>query len=66
MERPGRNANPSQMLTPSRTFFVSAFLQYRQYFVESSVKAGPVESPEEYPYSFAYLAKRKAAGAKAR
>jgi hypothetical protein len=29
------------------------------------VKAGLVERPEEFPYCFTYVARRKAAGAKA-
>ncbi len=43
-----------------------SFLQHRKYIAENPVKAGLVESSEEYPYCFTYLAKRKAAGAKAR
>ncbi len=44
-------------------------VQARQYrtaipILENPVKAGLVESPEEYPYGFSYLAKRKAAGDK--
>ena len=36
------------------------------YIAENPVKAGLVDSPEEFPYCFTYLAKQKAAGAKAR
>ncbi len=42
-----------------------SFLRHRRYIAENPVKAGLVESPEKYPYGFSYLAKRKAAGAKA-
>ena len=40
--------------------------QHRQYIAQNPVRAGLVDSPREFPYCFAYLAKRKAAGAKAR
>ena len=43
-----------------------SFLRYRDYIAENPVKAGLVDSPEEFPYCFTYLAKQKAAGAKAR
>ena len=43
-----------------------SFSQHRGYIAENPVKAGLVDSPEEFPYCFAYLAKQKAAGAKAR
>ena len=42
-----------------------SFLRHREYIAENPVKAGLVESPEKFPYCFAYLAKEKAAGAKA-
>ena len=42
------------------------FSQHRGYIADNPVKAGLVDSPEEFPYCFAYLAKQKAAGAKAR
>ncbi len=42
-----------------------SFLQHREYIAENPVRAGLVDSPEKFPYCFAYLAKRKAAGAKA-
>ena len=40
-------------------------LRHRAYIASNPVKAGLADSFEEYPYCFAYLAKRKAAGAKA-
>jgi len=43
-----------------------SFLRYRDYIAQNPMKAGLVDLPEEFPYSFTYLAKRKAAGAKAR
>ncbi len=43
-----------------------SFLRHRQYIGQNPVKAGLAGSPEEFPYCFTYLAKRKAAGAKAR
>jgi putative transposase len=43
-----------------------SFLRYRHYIAENPVKAGLVDSPEKFPYCFTYLAKQKAAGAKAR
>ncbi len=42
-----------------------SFLRHREYIAQNPVKRGLVDSPEKFPYSFAYLAKRKAAGAKA-
>jgi putative transposase len=42
-----------------------SFSQHREYIVQNPVKAGLVDSPEKFPYCFTYLAKRKAAGAKA-
>jgi putative transposase len=41
------------------------FLRYRDYIAENPVRKGLVSSPEEFPYCFTYLAKRKSAGAKA-
>jgi putative transposase len=43
-----------------------SFLRYRDYIAQNPVKAGLADSPEKFPYCFTYLAKRKAAGAKAR
>jgi len=42
-----------------------SFLQHREYIAANPVKAGLVDSPEQSPYCFMYLAWRKAAGAKA-
>ncbi len=42
-----------------------SFLQHREYIAANPVRAGLVDSPEEFPYCFMYLARRKAAGAKA-
>ncbi len=42
-----------------------SFLQHRDYIAENPVRAGLADSPEKFPYCFTYLAKRKAAGAKA-
>jgi len=42
-----------------------SFLQHREYIAENPVRAGLVDSPEKFPFCFIYLAKRKAAGAKA-
>jgi putative transposase len=33
--------------------------QYRRYIAENPLKAGLCEAPEEYPYCFSYLAKKK-------
>jgi len=43
-----------------------SFLRHREYIMQNPVKAGLADSPEEFPYCFTYLAKLKAAGAKAR
>jgi putative transposase len=43
-----------------------SFLRHRQYIAENPVKGGLADSPETFPFCFTYLAKRKAAGAKAR
>ena len=42
-----------------------SFRQHRDYIAANPVNAGLVDSPEKFPYCFAYLAKKKAAGAKA-
>ena len=42
-----------------------SFAMHREYIAENPVKVGLAGSPGEYPYCFAYLAKRKAAGAEA-
>lgn len=43
-----------------------SYLQYREYISQNPVKGGLVDSPEQFPYCFTNLVKRKAAGAKAR
>jgi len=43
-----------------------SLLRYRNYIAQNPVKAGLADSPDSFPYCFIYLAKRKAAGAKAR
>ena len=42
-----------------------SFIKHREYIAANPVKAGLVERPEEFPYCFTYVARRKAAGAKA-
>ncbi len=42
-----------------------SFLQHRDYIAWNPVKKGLADSPDEFPYCFSYLAKRKAAGAEA-
>ncbi len=49
----------------SRVGDLRSFLQHRAYIAANPVKAGLVSSPEEYPYCFIYLTKRKASAAKA-
>jgi putative transposase len=41
-----------------------SFSQHRAYIVENPVKAGLVDSAEEWPYCYSYLAKKKAQGLK--
>jgi putative transposase len=36
------------------------FASYRKYIAENPVRAGLVERPEQYPYSYCYLAAKKA------
>jgi putative transposase len=43
-----------------------SYVYHREYIAQNPVRAGLVDSPEKFPYCFAYLAKRKPAGAKAR
>jgi putative transposase len=40
------------------------WLQYREYIGQNPVKAGLVDACEQYPYSYTYLAGRKAQGLK--
>jgi putative transposase len=42
-----------------------SFLQHREYIAQNPVKAGLANSPGEFPYCYSYLARQKAAGAKA-
>jgi putative transposase len=42
-----------------------SFIKHREYIAENPVKTGLVDSAEEWPYCFTYLARRKAPGAKA-
>ena len=41
-----------------------SWLQYREYIAQNPVKAGLVDSSQQYPYSYTYLASRKAQGLK--
>jgi putative transposase len=41
-----------------------SFSQHRAYIVENPVKAGLVDSAEDWPYCYSYLAKKKAQGLK--
>jgi putative transposase len=41
-----------------------SLLHYHEYIAHNPVKAGLVDSPQMYPYSYAYLAQRKAQGLK--
>lgn len=42
-----------------------SFLQHREYIAANPVKAGLVDSPEQFPHCFTFLARKKAAEAKA-
>jgi putative transposase len=42
-----------------------SFIRHREYIAQNPVRAGLADTPEKFPYSFAYLEKQKAAGAKA-
>jgi len=42
-----------------------SFLRHREYIAQNPVKKGLAGSVDEFPFSFAYLAQQKAAGAKA-
>jgi putative transposase len=42
-----------------------SFLQHRAYIAENPIKAGLASAANEFPFCYAYLARRKAAGAKA-
>ena len=41
-----------------------SFSQHRAYIVQNPVKAGLVDSAEDWPYCYSYLAKKKAQGLK--
>lgn len=43
----------------SRADDEESFLRYREYINQNPMKAGLVESPEQYPYCYSYLAKVK-------
>jgi putative transposase len=42
-----------------------SFAKHREYIRQNPVKAGLVDEPEKFPFSFRYLARQKVAGAKA-
>ena len=44
----------------------NSFERHREYIAGTSVVAGFVESPEQFPYCFEYLARRKSQGLKPR
>ncbi len=43
----------------------ASFLAHREYIIMNPVEAGLARTPEEFPYSSAYLRKQRRAGAKA-
>jgi putative transposase len=43
-----------------------SFIEHREYIVQNPVKAGLVDTAEQYPHSYTYLAKQKAQGLKPR
>jgi hypothetical protein len=43
-----------------------SLLQHHAYILQNPVKAGLVDSAAQYPYSYTYLAKKKAQGLEAR
>jgi putative transposase len=45
-----------------RIMGAASFMQHREYIIQNPVKAGLVETAELYPYSYTYLAKKKAQG----
>jgi len=49
----------------SRVEDQSSFAKHREYIAANPVKAGLADAPDEYPYCFTYLAKKKATGAEA-
>jgi putative transposase len=42
-----------------------SFLKHREYIAQNPVRAGSAQTPESYPFCYAYLALKKRAGAKA-
>ena len=42
-----------------------SYVCHQEYIAQNPVRKGLVDSPEEFPYCFTYLAERKRAGAKA-
>ena len=42
-----------------------SYLRHRDYIAQNPVRAGIVDQPDKFPFSFAYLEKQKTAGAKA-
>ncbi|HUI84161.1 MAG TPA: hypothetical protein VL240_08055 [Candidatus Binatia bacterium] len=42
-----------------------SFVQHREYIAQNPVEAGLANSRDEFPYCYSYLARQKAAGAKA-
>jgi putative transposase len=42
-----------------------SFVRHREYIAQNPVRKGLVSTPEEFPFCFDYLARRKATGAKA-
>jgi len=43
-----------------------SFVKHRKYIAANPVKAGLADTTEQFPFCYAYLARKKAAGAKAR
>jgi putative transposase len=43
----------------------TSFLKHKEYMAQNPVRTGLSETPEAYPFCYAYLAMRKHAGAKA-
>ncbi len=42
-----------------------SFARHREYIAQNPVRKGLVDTPDEFPFCFNYLARRKAPGAKA-
>ena len=41
-----------------------SWLHYREYIGDNPVKAGLADAPQQYPYSYTYLAKKRGQGLK--